>query len=74
MVDVHTKNNEMCNNAIMSPCLIIYVYDTWWVPTWFCEKKTKCKVNFLGLVKHTGMSIIEIEQHSTITLHKPLFR
>jgi hypothetical protein len=25
MVDVHTKNNEMCNNAIMSPCLIIYI-------------------------------------------------
>jgi len=22
MVDVHTKNNEMCNNAIMSPCLV----------------------------------------------------
>jgi hypothetical protein len=58
----------------MQLCLhALYIHDTRWVLTRFCGKKTKCKVIFLGLVKHTGMGIIEIEQHSIITLHKPLF-
>ncbi len=59
MVDVHTKNNETCNNAIMSPCLIIYMIPNEY-PLGFVGEITKCKVSFLGLVKHTGMGNIEI--------------
>jgi hypothetical protein len=73
MVDVHTKINEMCDNAITSPWLI-YIY---MIPDkyalGFVGKKPNARSFFWGLVKHMGMGIIDMEQHSIITLHKPLF-